>query len=202
MSLILDALKKLEKDRNTRRKKPVRIASDILLTGEPATRRRTLFLMAGLAGVAVAALVLTLLIVNPFSARTSVPERLTASSAPDQTAASEAAPGAAAVKKRTRTVPVKDTRQEEEEPGPVEAPKRKTMPLLSPEKTRVHEMIQPPTLTVSGIVWVEDRSIRKAMVNGEIVGEGVKIGKTTVVEIHPDHVLFSHEGQQFSVHLK
>jgi len=202
MSLILDALKKLEKDKNTHRKRPVRIASDILLTGEPASRRKTLFLTAGLAGIAVAALVLTLVIVNPFSDRTPVPEQVTAPSAPDRIAASAAAPEAASFRKQKRTASEDDAWEEEGETGAVAVPKRKAMPSPVPDKTPVLDKVQIPALTVSGIVWVEDRRVRKAMVNGEIVGEGVRLGKTTVLEIHPDHVLFSHEGREFSVYLK
>jgi general secretion pathway protein B len=196
MSLILDALKKLEKDRITRRKRSVHIASDILSTGEPAARRRTLILIAGLAGIAIAALVLTFVIVNPFSARTPIQERGTVSPAPDQPTKSVPAPEAIAEKTKIRTA------KEVKVAAAVAVSKQKAAVPKSPGKAAVFDTAELPILTVSGIVWVEDRGKRKAMVNGEVVGEGGRVGRTRVVEIHPDHVVFSHEGQNISVHMK
>jgi len=203
MSLILDALKKLEKDRITRRKRSVHIASDILMTGEPAARRRTLILIAGLAGIAVAALVLTLVIVNPFSARTPIQEKETVSPASDQSTKSVPAPEAIAEKKKTRTETAPHSGTEDRIADAARASKQKRAAAPgSRAKTAVFDEPQLPILTVSGIVWVEDRGARKAMVNGEVVGEGGKVGRTRVVEIHPDHVIFSHEGQKISVYMK
>jgi len=202
MSLILDALKKLEKDRTTRRKRSVHIASDILLAGEPAARRKTFILITGLAGIAVAALVLTLVIANPFSARTPVPERETVTSVPDQPAKSVPVPETVAAKKKSRIAPTSSYHTEEKTTDAVALSKQKTTAPASPAQAAVSDMSQIPVLTVTGIVWVENRGIRRAMVNGEVVGEGGKVGKTEVVEIHPDHVVFSHEGRTFIVPMK
>jgi general secretion pathway protein B len=197
MSLILDALKRLEKDRITRQKRSVHIASDILLTGEPAARRKTLILIAGLAGIAVVALVLTLLIVNPFSTRTPIQEKETVSPASVQPAKSVPASEPIAEKKKTRT----ETKDRIADAVKVSKQKGTAAP-RSRAKPAVFDEAQLPILTVSGIVWVEDHGARKAMVNGEVVGEGGKVGRTRVVEIHPDHVIFSHDGQNFSVNMK
>jgi type II secretory pathway component PulC len=203
MSLILDALKKLEKDRITRQKRFVHIASDILLTGEPAARRRTLILIAGLAGIAVAALVLTLVIVNPFSARTPIQEQETVSPSSAQPAKSVPASETIAEKKKTRTETASRSGTENRIVDAAKVSKQKgTAVPRSRAKPVVFDEAQLPILTVSGIVWVEDRGARKAMVNGEVVGEGGKVGRTRVVEIYPDHVIFSHEGQNISVHMK
>jgi general secretion pathway protein B len=197
MSLILDALKKLEKDRITRRKRSVHIASDILLAGEPAARRKALILIAGLTGIAVAALMLTLVIVNPFSTRTPIQEQETVLPGSAQPAKSVPASEPIAEKKKTRT----ETEDRIAAAAKVSKQKGAAAP-GSRAKPVVFDETQLPILTVSGIVWVEDRGVRKAMVNGEVVGEGGKVGRTRVVEIHPDHVIFSHDGRNFSVHMK
>ncbi len=203
MSLILDALKKLEKDRITRRKRSVHIASDILLTGEPAARRRTLIMIAGLTGIAVAALVLTFVIVNPFSARTPIQEQETVSPASVQPTKSVPAPENIAAKKKTQaeTEPHSGTENRIAADAKVSKQRGAATP-RSRARPVVFDETQLPILTVSGIVWVEDHRSRKAMVNGEVVGEGGKVGRTRVIEIHPDHVIFSHEGHNISVHMK
>ena len=217
MSLILDALKKLEKDRMTRRKRSGHIASDILLTGEPEARRKTRILISGLAGIAVAALVLTLVFLNPFSAPTPAPDqaKIPAAAAPSvpppppkvlpvagEAAKSIPAPTAVVTKEKARPSREPVASSDETPAGPVTVSRQKKVARKSPAKAAVSDAVPLPTLTVSGIVWAENRGTRRAMVNGEIVGEGGNIRGTKVAEILPDHVRFSHNGRTFSIYMK
>ena len=56
-------------------------------------------------------------------------------------------------------------------------------------------------LSVSGIAWQEERSLRRAVVNGLLLGEGAEIAGARVVEIGERRVRFSRGGQTFSVSL-
>jgi hypothetical protein len=57
----------------------------------------------------------------------------------------------------------------------------------------------PPSLKLSGILWHEEPSERRAMINGMILTEGAVIEGVKVVEIHPTRVLFSHNGRPFEI---
>lgn len=56
-------------------------------------------------------------------------------------------------------------------------------------------------LTVSGIAWQEERSLRRAVVNGNLVGEGAEVAGARVVEIGERRVKFSQGGRTISVTL-
>jgi general secretion pathway protein B len=58
------------------------------------------------------------------------------------------------------------------------------------------------TLVVSGIAWQEERGLRRAVVNGSLVGEGAEILGARVVEIRENRVRFSRGGSSFDVGYK
>jgi len=55
----------------------------------------------------------------------------------------------------------------------------------------------PPPLKISGIVWNEEPSMRRAVINGSLTSEGSTIEGVTVVEIFPTKVRFLHQGAYF-----
>jgi len=59
----------------------------------------------------------------------------------------------------------------------------------------------PADLTVSGIAWQDERRMRRAVLNGTLVGEGAEIAGARVVEIREDKVRLSRGGQVFDVPL-
>ena len=59
-----------------------------------------------------------------------------------------------------------------------------------------------PNLRVSGIVWQEERSARRAFVNGTIAAEGSVINGARVVEIYPARIRFSQGGKTFDIPLE
>ncbi len=56
-----------------------------------------------------------------------------------------------------------------------------------------------PDLKISGIVWHEEPSKRRAVINGNFTSEGSVVDGVTVVEIHPTKVRFSQNGRFFEV---
>ncbi len=57
----------------------------------------------------------------------------------------------------------------------------------------------PPSLKISGIVWYEEASRRRAVINGQFTSEGSVIEGVKVVEIFPTRVRFSHNGRIFEI---
>lgn len=56
-----------------------------------------------------------------------------------------------------------------------------------------------PELKISGIVWHEESSKRRAVINGHFTSEGSVVDGVTVVEIHPTKVRFSQNGRFFEI---
>jgi len=69
----------------------------------------------------------------------------------------------------------------------------------APEPAQTESASNPPSLTLSGILWHEEPSERRAMINGIILKEGSVIEGVKVVEIRPTRVVFSHNGRSFEV---
>ena len=82
--------------------------------------------------------------------------------------------------------------------GRVEAAARpKVQPLLreaTPEPLAVL-----PDITISGIAYQDERSLRRAVLNGALVGEGAEVAGARVVEIKENKVRMSRGGQLFDV---
>ena len=57
----------------------------------------------------------------------------------------------------------------------------------------------PPTLKITGIVWHEEPSMRRAVINGSFVNEGSTVEGVKVVEILPTKVRFLFKGQPFEI---
>jgi hypothetical protein len=57
----------------------------------------------------------------------------------------------------------------------------------------------PPPLKISGIVWNEDPSLRRAVINGSLLTEGSLIEGVKVVEIFATKVRFLHQGRYFEI---
>ena len=57
----------------------------------------------------------------------------------------------------------------------------------------------PPPLKISGIVWNEEPSMRRAVINGHLASEGFTVEGVKVVEIFPTKVRFLHQGRYFEI---
>ncbi|HJV34950.1 hypothetical protein [Geomonas sp.] len=58
-----------------------------------------------------------------------------------------------------------------------------------------------PDITISGIAWQDERSLRRAVLNGSLVGEGATVSGARVVEIQETRVRLSRNGRLFDLTL-
>lgn len=56
-----------------------------------------------------------------------------------------------------------------------------------------------PDITISGIAWQDERNLRRAVLNGTLVGEGAEVAGARVVEIRENRVRLSRGGRLFDV---
>lgn len=206
MSLILDALRKMEQERKARQGGGIDIRPEVL-GRPPATppRRpwgRPFILVA--AGIAILA---------AGAGGGIMLKKGTAKNAPEQsrsTVRSEPLPAEVV----PVAVPPPPLPPAPVEPPPASAPPKPAL-LPAPVETPAPRPVQRPAvaeqpapseypgtdLTVSGIAWQEERSLRRAVVNGSLVGEGAEVAGARVVEIGERRVKFSQGGRTISVSL-
>lgn len=189
MSMILDALRKMEQERKAGEKGRFDIPDVVCYTGRPSKKQTPRYLYAA----ALALLIPLLFLLVHDKGR---PSPGTSSAVISSPAIEQAA------------TPVQ----------PVQAAKplaRTTSPGATPAKGRSHAALQNPqrqnrpaatttaadagNLVISGIAWQEDRRLRRAVVNGELVSEGSEISGSRVVEIRENRIRFARNGRKFDV---
>lgn len=187
MSLILDALKKMEQDKARRQTKSMELGPAILHehTPVPASRWRTPTLLA-------CAVVTTAISMYLFMASGSGnnPEP-TVEPAPVVQAAPAPPPVEPAL---TPTVePIETTPPAAQTPAPIAAPP--VIPVPPPSVTATAS----PDLLVNGIAWQEERSRRRAVVNGILLAEGDTVAGFRIKQIHPEKVIFTSGGHSLEI---
>ncbi len=238
MSLILDALKKLDREKIERIEEKVDVTAGILRSGDSPRARSILPIAVTLGGTACAAAVITWLVVSGYSPRTgsivpsapgtpvqarqatepalpaapaaavaTPPAVPSAPPAPPLAAVSDAvappvasgAPPAAPRAAVSETIPPPAKAQKNAEravkgkaSAGVETP-RKAAAAPSAESGPL------PALKVSGIVWQEAPSDRKAVINGRVAREGDTVEGARVLEIYPTFVNVSFKGKSYRV---
>lgn len=219
MSLILDALKKLEQEKAARRDGTVNIAAEILRPDRlyPKNKRIALFTVAaGAAGLAAIA-VLALMggsdgLIKYFTPAPAVPPAAPQMVAPviAPPAQPPQKPGEPSVT-RSRTAienvevrsSVKPAETRASQPPAVSRTQpadRAAQKTADASKSFSDESF--PSLKVSGIVWQEERNARRAFVNGIIALEGTVIDGARVIEIYPTRVRFSRGGKSFEAKIE
>jgi len=228
MSLILDALKKLDSEKSFRRNKTVNIAVEILRPDLPRPGKRILlyFAAVSLTAVATAAITYAVMVEFGFLSKSSPPAPVSSHTPSQQVAPTPNLPE-----------PVRDARDEISRVTPkIQSPAKGKSPTKSKspaeskkpetslvekkasqnaiseeadvapeniktpaEPTPTESATTPLSLKLSGVVWSEEPSKRLAVINGMIATEGSVIGEVKIVEIHPTHVLLSHNGQPFEI---
>ncbi len=202
MSLILDALRKMEQDRKARRGGSVDIRPEVLNyrgKAQPSPKRSPLpFVVAGLillaAGIGTGVLMKE---TPPSRAPQSSGEITRSVEAPKvqppplQPPAPAPSPPAAEAPARTEPAPSKaGTNVPPALPHPRTASEAPSAASVEPGGAQ---------LTISGIAWQDERSLRRAVVNGTLVGEGAEVAGARVVEIGENRVRFSRGGRSFDV---
>lgn len=197
MSLILDALRKIEQERKTRRLGNGDLRADVLNyrgTAPPPSARRVLPAVGCVLVVLVAAAGFLLwrndalrpaAMVQPASAP---PLLQPAAQAIPATQPAQISPPAATVRP-----PAAASQGDNAVVRPSRTPQSGTI------RTDVGTSDGEGNLLVSGIAWQEERGLRRAVVNGSLVGEGAEILGAKVVEIRENRVRFSRGGKSFDV---
>jgi general secretion pathway protein B len=215
MSLILDALKKLDREKVAKGGGKMDITAELLKAGDYPRNSSVLPLVFTLAITASLAAVVTYLIFGgsgprAVDSRSVVPaatvqtQQVTAAPLPPMPAAvtdkppvplgaSPAAPPAV-VSEAVQTVTKKggDPTTKTRGTASVETPRKATAPSDEGPVTM-------PALKVSGIIWQEVPSERKAVINGTVAREGESVAGVKVLEIYPTHVVVSSRGKSFKL---
>lgn len=98
-----------------------------------------------------------------------------------------AAPAPAAQAAPRKTVSSRKERMKQPAPAPSE------------QRPAVATIAPPADIKVSGIAWQEERSVRRAVVNGFLMKEGGLVAGARITEILRDRVRFSTPGGDFEV---
>lgn len=189
MSLILDALRKIELERKARRQSSQEMRIEVLnyrgIT-PPKEKPRIIpitaaFLLAFLAGASF------------FYFKKTDPPKI------------DSPPQRETLIQETTRIPPPQPLQ----PPPSEPPAQKnlhrevnraTKPVSqSTEAVTVKQKNGDGELTVSGIAWQDERSLRRAVINGFLVGEGAEIQGAKIIEIKETRVRFSRGGEIFEI---
>lgn len=184
MSLILDALRKIEQERRTKRQGGADIRADVLSyhgSSSPSRKKLHLPLLLGLTlGCGVAATLF-------FFFKQEQPPAVSKEPVP-----AAAANRAAAEPAVEQAAPPPAARRAEAPQKAAAAPAVAPTPSL-PAGDGAENLL------VSGIAWQEERGLRRAVVNGVLAGEGAEILGARIVEIRENLVRFSRNGRIFEV---
>jgi len=183
MSLILDALKKMEQDKARRRIQSMELGPAILQerNRHAASRLRT---PAVVACAVVITAIATYLLMN------LIPKNLAEQAVPAPVAQQLPAPPAI---EPARPLPPPPPEAILASPSPLPAPAPAQAAALPPSASA--SSATAPVLVVNGIAWQEERHGRRAVVNGVLVAEGAMVAGARVTEIHAGKVVFSSGGQ-------
>jgi general secretion pathway protein B len=216
MSVILDALRKLDREKSSRRNGTANIAAEILRPDLSRPGKKISPYIAALSLTAVAAAAVTYGLMSG-RGLLSKPSPVVAVSPPAQSEQATSAP--------VSREPVRDVQDEtsrllpkietpaKSKPSETSSTGQKAERNVIPEEAKVapenakkpvehipaSSVAIPPSLKISAIVWYEDPSKRFAMINGTISTEGSFVDGVKVVEIHPTSVRFLHNGQYFEI---
>ena len=215
MSVILDALRKLDREKSSRRNGTAPIAVEILKPDLSHPGKKIPPVLAAVFLTAIAAAAITYVLV-------SAPGFLSKSSPPVPVSLSPSSQQATPVplfrepvrdaQDQVNRLPPKIKIPAESKPTETSSGEKKTTRNVvseeakaAPENTKktvehpTGSTTTPPSLKISAIVWYEDPSKRFAMINGTIATEGSLIEGVKVVEINPTAVRFLHNGQHFEI---
>ncbi len=213
MSLILDALKKLEREKAASRKSSVDIVPAII------SSRGTRSWSAGwklpvviIAVIAFTAAVTTAVVFLLASGGTRPAPAASASAENFPLALPSLAPGnqsnpklaaepaiSSSAAGPAKVPPVMPTRTAPAETLPGRIQPHESKPFGENNDNSVQSAGGGADLKVSGIAWQDDRAERRAVVNGALVGEGAVVEGARIVRIFQDKVRFSRSGETFEV---
>lgn len=217
MSLILDALKKLDREKSSRRDGTANLAVEILRADPPRPARKMLRYVAAVSITAAATACVTYAVIAGLGILSESSPPAAVNQQPAQQSASAVSPrdpvSNSTDEMRRAPAKIQGNAESKESAVPTSG-KKAGRDIITKEPDTAPEMIKKsaeatprvsaaplPSLKLSGIVWQEEPSERRAMINGRIATEGSIIEGVKVVEIHPTRVRFSHNGRSFEITL-
>jgi len=192
MSMILDALRKMEQDRRMRRQGAANLRPEVLSYRGRSSKSRRISFIPWIIGVLLVAA----------GAGAGLWLSSGKNTAPLRPAVQEVQAVAAPEIQTPRPTPPPTTLPLPQSPTSATAPSSplpvRKAPVAAPS-VRAAEPAGNAGLTISGIAWQDERELRRAVINGALVGEGAEVGGARVVEIKENSVRFSRNGQLFEV---
>ncbi len=216
MSVILDALRKLDREKSSRRTGTANIAVEILRPDLSRAGKKVPLYIAAVSLTAIAAAAITYVLMSEPGSLSKpsppVPVSLPAASQQAMPAPLSREPAVDAQYEISR-VPSKIETPAASKPAETTPGEKKTEQNIVSEEAKVApgdtkkpvehtpagSAPTPPSLKISAIVWYEDPLKRFAMINGTISTEGSLVDGVKVVEIRPTGVRFLHNGQYFEI---
>jgi len=192
MSLILDALRKIELERKAKRQNSQEIRADVLnyRGSAPAAEKNRIM------PITLALLLVSAAIACFFFFKQSDSPKIDAT--PQKETLRQAV---------TPITPV--TPPQPLQPPPPEPPAQKNAQTkVNSSAEPVNQATQPVVskqkngdegISISGIAWQDERSLRRAVINGFLVGEGAEIQGAKIIEIKETRVRFSRNGEIFEI---
>lgn len=223
MSYILDALKKIEHEKNKKARPDGRlsISGDLFQErNRPAARTGIWKVVALIALVSLVTCAGTWFALQGNSRRNiavirsaSVPSPPPVSSNPliatppvPVPVQSQSAPVSAPPATPSATVPA--TPKNSETFGDIDSPvrevrysKKRIMEQSASSKQYAQTVPVPADIKLSGIAWQEERAARRAVVNGFLLKEGAIVSGARIIDIQADRVHFSSSAGQFEMRL-
>lgn len=197
MSLILDALRKMEQERKVRRG-GLNIRPEVLNRRSDAHRSvgtKLPFIAGGIVLIAVGIGAGTFLKGNTEEDRQAAAPTVHSEVAPESVPSVVQAPAVAPPPAAVQPLP---TAAAPSKPAPTAAPLPKRQ-VTERGAAAVSVEGAESGIAISGIAWQDERSLRRAVVNGSLVGEGAEVAGARVVEIGESRVRFSRGGRTFDV---
>lgn len=189
MSLILDALRKMELERKARRGGAAETRTEVLnYRGNPAGQQKSRLLpVIGAVLLLSAAAVAFFLYFRDATPPPATSVRIPQAAPVDKPAQS------GILQTGTQPLPAVQTIQ----PAATNrAPAAATPPAKADD---IPQASGDANIAVSGIAWQEERSLRRAVINGSLVSEGAEIAGARIVEIRQNLVRFNRDGVFFEV---
>ncbi|MRR54204.1 MAG: hypothetical protein EG822_06805 [Deltaproteobacteria bacterium] len=217
MSFILDALKKLEQEKAARRSGEINISAEIIRENRQMRRKAERFIPL-IAVLSAFGLLILLGVSGAFlwhkqAAKKQAtvvavkPERMSptvvrGADPQERAMAGPAVPPARPAAAVATGLSPRPLESEGRMPGgqiKAQRPVNADLNASSEDSARGVSGSKGSGVTVSGIAWQDAPAARRAVINGDLVGEGAQVGGATVEEILPTKVRFSSGGRRFSV---
>ncbi len=189
MSLILDALRKTELELKAKRHGGIDLRPEVLSyrgMQQKGSHRRLLLLVVGglFLIIVIAAVIFMQRGGNGSLTKAALPE-------PPRNSAAESPSTPLPLTEPIKTLPAPAGNE-------INRPDTAKVGSLQPRLVST-TVVGADDITISGIAWQDERSLRRAVINGSLVAEGAEILGARVMEIKESRVKFSRNGQLFEL---